>query len=273
MNVSGIQLFGKYIAMLIKTEFQYRANAFFASAGVFVRESVNVFVMVFLLVKFGNINGWVLNEMLFLYSLIFISYSLLVGLFAGVRDFPGMIQSGTLDTYLTRPMGILFQIISSKADYCAFIGHGTVGVILFLKATGNIGIVWNIPTILYYASTILGGVLIQLSIWLFAASLCIWIVKADAVVGFLFFNTRKFAGYPLSIFPAFIKAILIFVIPFAFVNYFPAQYFLRKPDMDIFWNGYMYLSPFVGVLFLSIMLIFWRFSLTHYSSTGTTRGA
>lgn len=272
IKVSGLQLFGKYIAMLIKTEFQYRANAFFAASGVFVRESVNVIVMVFLLVKFGNINGWNLDEMLFLYSLIFLSYGLLVGLFAGVRDFPEMIQRGTLDMYLTRPMGILYQIISAKADYCAFLGHGTVGVLLFLKTSCAVGIDWNAYSILYYTVSILGGVFIQLSVWLFGASLCIWIVKSEGVIGFLFFNTRKFAGYPLSIFPSFIKIFLMFIIPFAFVNYFPAQFFLRKPDMADFWPGYLYLSPFVGVTFLAVMLLFWSFSLKHYSSTGTTGG-
>lgn len=270
--MDNIKLFFKHTEMLLKGSFQYKANALFLSLGVFVRELVNVFIMFFLLQKFGNINGWTLYEMLFLYSLIFLSYSVLVGLFAGVRNFPGMVHTGVLDKYLAKPLGVLFQIISSQADYFASIGHGTIGFILFFYAAKKIGLVWTPVFITYYTLAIIGGVLIQLSIWLISASLSIWAVKSDSIIGFIFWNGRKFAGYPISIFPYFIKFLLIFIIPFAFVNYFPAQYFLQKSDMVMFSPFMVYLPPVIGTVMITLSTFFWRFSLSRYSSTGTAGG-
>ena len=83
-----------------------------------------------------------------------------------------------------------------------------------------------------------------------------------------YWNMRKFAIYPLSIYNKFIQAILIFVVPFAFVNYFPAQFFLRKADMAAYPEWLMYISPVVGIALYLFAYSFWRFSLRFYKSTG-----
>ncbi len=181
-KTSNIKLFYLYSKLLAKSNFQYKANAIFLSLGVFIRESVNVIVMLFILKKFNSINGWDLNEMLFLYSIIFLTYSLLVLFFTGIRDFSSLVQSGGLDRYLVRPMGIIFQTVASKADYFASIGHGLIGIILFSYASSKVGIIWDLQNIIYCISIVIGGVSIQLSIWLFAACFSFWIIKSDNLV-------------------------------------------------------------------------------------------
>jgi len=61
---------------------------------------------------------------------------------------------------------------------------------------------------------------------------------------------------------------MIYVVPFAFVNYFPAQILLRKPDMDQFPAIFLYLTPVVGLGLYLIAYTFWRFSLRYYKSSG-----
>jgi ABC-2 type transport system permease protein len=264
-----IRLFLKYSRLLVKSNFQYRLNAFLLSFGVFIREMINIVVIYLLFKHFLNLNGWTLNEMLFLFSLLFLSYSLLVLFFTGVRDFSSLVHSGQFDRYLVRPVGLLFQIIASRADYFASIGHGAVGILLFLSTANSVGIRWTPVNVLYYSLMVTGGVMIQLSIWLLTACLSFWTIKSNSIIGFLFWNVRKFAGYPVSIFPAFIRILLMFVIPFAFVNYFPAQYFLRKPDMSVFPDFYLFLTPIVGFTMFVIVQALWKVSLRHYASTGT----
>jgi ABC-2 type transport system permease protein len=102
----------------------------------------------------------------------------------------------------------------------------------------------NIGDVLYFV--IFGGVLIQISVFMISLCTSFFFIKADNLQSFLYFNTRKFVGYPLSLFPGFIQKMLAFVIPLAFVTYFPAQYFLKKSDI-IWWYGVMYLTPVVGI--------------------------
>ena len=61
---------------------------------------------------------------------------------------------------------------------------------------------------------------------------------------------------------------MIYIMPFAFVNYFPAQYFLRKEDMAAYPEIYIYLTPVVGVVMYIIAYLFWRYSIKFYKSSG-----
>ncbi|HYH02307.1 MAG TPA: ABC-2 family transporter protein [Bacillota bacterium] len=264
----NVAMFRRYSKLLVKTRFQYKLDAFLLSFAVFCREAVGIIVVYLTLRKFDAINGWRMPEMLFLFSLIFLTYSLLVLFFTGIRDFDSLIHSGSFDRYLLRPQGLLFQVIASKADYFASIGHGSLGVILFLTTAQKVGIVWNLPNIVYYCFSIIGGVMIQAAIFMLFSCFSFWTVKTGNLRGFFFFNARKFAGYPLSIFPGFIQTLLIYIMPFAFVNYFPAQYLLRKPDMAMYWDGCLYLTLPIGVILFGLAYLFWQFGLKHYSSTG-----
>ncbi len=55
---------------------------------------------------------------------------------------------------------------------------------------------------------------------------------------------------------------------FAFVNYFPAQYLLRKPDMALYPVLFLYLTPLLGVGLYLLAYAFWRYSIRYYKSSG-----
>lgn len=61
---------------------------------------------------------------------------------------------------------------------------------------------------------------------------------------------------------------MIYIVPFAFVNYFPAQFLPRKEDMQQFPQVYLYLTPVVGLVMYLAAYLFWRFSIRYYKSSG-----
>jgi len=259
----------KYIDINLKKWFEYKIDAVLRSFAVFLREATSIIVIYFTFQKFTNINGWNINEMFFLFSFIFVTYSILILLFTGLRDFEYLIYTGEFDRFLLRPRGLLFQVIVWDADYFAAIGHGTLGIILFITTANSVGITWNVTNILFCISAIVGGVLIQGAIFLVLAALSIYFIKTGSAKDLFYYNARNLAQYPISIYPGLIQKFLIFIIPFAFVNYFPAQYFLQKPDMSNYWSGYMYLTFAVGFGLFFIAYIFWKHSIKRYSSTGS----
>ncbi len=256
------------LKMSIRSRMQYRVDSLVATLAVFVRESTNIVVIYLTLLKFDSINQWNINEMLFLFSILFLTYALVVALFADLRDFSCMIREGRFDRLMVRPRGLLFQLILNNADVLAVAGHGTLGIILFLVSAGRVGIQWNFTTILYYVSAIIGGVLIQGGIFVIFSALSFYFVETGSIREIFYWNMRKFAGYPISIYSKAIQIIMIYVVPFAFVNYFPAQFLLRKEDMLLYNEAYMYVAPFVGVAIYILAYIFWRISVKRYTSTG-----
>lgn len=261
-------LLKKYGKVVIKTWFQYKVDAILRSLAVFLRESASIIIIYITFQNFDNINGWNMNELFFLFSFIFVSYGILILLFTGLRDFDYLIHTGELDRFLLRPKGILYQVMVWDADYFAAIGHGTLGMLLFIGTANKIGIIWNLINILYCILTIMGGVLIQGSVLLTIAALSFYFVKTSNVRDLLFYNAKKLSQYPVSIYPKILQYFLIFIVPFAFVNYFPSQYFLEKKDEIISGQILIYLTPLVGILLFYMSTLFWNYSLKKYSSTG-----
>ncbi|MDE6760378.1 MAG: ABC transporter permease [Lachnospiraceae bacterium] len=256
------------LKMSVHARMQYRAESLANALAVFIRESANIIAIYLALLKFDKINGWNVNEMLFLYSILFLTYAFVVSLFADLRQFSDTIREGRFDRLLVRPRSLLLQLILNNADLIASVGHGTLGILLFVISAGKVGIHWNFTTILYYISAIIGGILIQGGIFIIFSSLCFYFVETNSIRSIFYWNMRKFAGYPISIYHKAIQVILIYVVPFAFVNYFPAQYLLRKADMADYHEIYIYIAPLVGVVVYAIAYLFWRISVKRYYSTG-----
>lgn len=256
------------LKMSFLSRLQYRIDSLVATLAVFLREATGIIVIYLALIKFKQINNWNVNEMLFLFSLLFITYGIVVVLFADLRDFSCMIREGRFDRLMVRPRGLLFQLISNNADVIAAFGHGMLGLLLFLVSAKRVGIDWNVVNVTYYIGAIIGGVLIQGGIFIFFSALSFYFVETNSIREIFYWNMRKFAGYPISIYNKIIQSIMIYVIPFAFVNYFPAQFMLRKPDMEMYPQWYMYLAPAVGIVVYLLSYAFWRISVKHYKSTG-----
>ncbi|MCQ4022120.1 MULTISPECIES: ABC transporter permease [unclassified Ruminococcus] len=263
-----LSLFFAYAKSGLKTRFQYKLDAIVTTFAVFLREAAGIIAMYLALLKFDTINNWNINELMFLFSLIFITYGIFIVFFMALRDFSDWIKHGDIDRVMLRPRGILTQLVMCGADWLAALGHGTLGIVLFIISANSVGIEWNAVTIIYYIVTIASGVLIQGAVFLFFSAISIYFIETRSLKEIMYWNLRRFAGYPISIYNKLIQTLLIFVVPFAFVNYFPAQFLLRKPDMAAYPEWFMYISPFVGIVLYVIAYAFWKFSMRFYKSTG-----
>lgn len=268
MKNDTLYLIGMYTKTIMKSWFQYKVDALLRSLAVFLREATGIIVIYFTLLKFDTLNGWNIYEMLFLFSFLFVTYGILILFFTGLRDFGDTVRNGNFDRFILRPRGLLFQIIFVNADWFAAIGHGCLGITLFVLSAGKVGVTWNAINVVYVILTIIGGVLIQGAIFLFLAALNIYLLETDSLKEIFYWNMRKFAGYPISIFHKGIQILMIYVVPFAFVNYFPAQFLLRKADMAQYPQSFMYITPVVGVGLYLLAYGFWRVSLRYYKSSG-----
>lgn len=264
-----IHLFLAYAKTGIKTRFQYHLDSLVLSFAVFFREATSIFAMYFILLKFDTLNNWNIREMFFMFSITSATYSLFILFFMVFRDFPDWIKHGDFDRILLRPRGIFVQLLLNGADWVAALSHGVLGLMLFIVSANGVGIEWKVSNVLYYIITIISGTVIQGAIFVFISAFNFWFSGAYGIKEFLFWISRRFSTFPLSIYGGVLQTILMFVIPFAFVNYFPAQYLLRKEDMAAYPEWFMYLSPLVAAVSFSVAYLFWKFSLRYYKSTGS----
>jgi ABC-2 type transport system permease protein len=73
----------------------------------------------------------------------------------------------------------------------------------------------------------------------------------------------------LAIYPVEVVRGVTFILPLAFVNWYPALYVLGVEDPFGFPDWFRLASPVVAALFVGAAALGWRVALRHYRSTGS----
>ena len=127
---------------------------------------------------------------------------------------------------------------------------------------------WVLVT--YVPLAALGGALIDFGINLAIATASFWFTRIDSLRWVFMSLEQEFSRYPISIYQRGVRLVLAFVLPFAFMNYFPATYLLHKSEDGLHLNPAIgLLTPLVGVVVFVAAYLFWRIGLDRYQGTGS----
>lgn len=173
-----------------------------------------------------SLQGWNLDQLIFIYGFAQIPRGL-DHLFTDNIWLVAwrLVINGDFDRYMLRPMNVLFQIIAEKLQPDA-LGELLVGTILVVISISKGIVIIDAVHILLFFVSILAGALIYTSIKLFFASLAFWLKISGPFLQFAY-EMSDFAKYPTEMYSKGIKFLITWVIPFAFVAYLPASFFLK----------------------------------------------
>ena len=116
---------------------------------------------------------------------------------------------------------------------------------------------------------LLGSALLQSGCFLIFSAPNFSLVRAEKILDLFFFEISSFVQYPITIYPLFMQTVLSFILPYAFINFYPAQFILGKQDFSVFGPVMQYLAPLVGAAVFAFGIWFWNRSLRRYQSTGS----
>ena len=122
-------------------------------------------------------------------------------------------------------MNLFFQVICEKLQPDA-LGELLVGIILLVLSISKGIVIIDMPHILGFVISIIAGAVIYTAIKLLFASFAFWI-KVSGPVLYTAYQMAEFAKYPNEIYAKPVRFIITFIIPFGFVAYLPASYFLK----------------------------------------------
>jgi ABC-2 type transport system permease protein len=75
--------------------------------------------------------------------------------------------------------------------------------------------------------------------------------------------------YPMTIFPREVLKGLTFLVPVAFVNWYPCLYLLGREDPFGFPSWLSFASPLAALAMMALTAVCWRGGVRHYTSTGS----
>ena len=256
-------MFIESLKLNIKSQLEYKSSFIMNSISQFFVFFTYYFIIIALFDKFSNIKGYNVYEILLCFSIIQFGFSFTETFFRGIDKFENLIIDGSLDRFLVRPRGILFQALCSEIDFVK-IFRLLQSLIILIIALLNLDIIWNINKIITLVLMLISSILIFFGLFVLTASYCFITIQGLEVRNLLTDGGKYLAQYPISIYRKGVVFIFTFIIPYAFINYYPLLYFLDRTNNIL----YMF-SPIMVIIFLIPCLLSFKIGLKHYSSAGS----
>lgn len=258
-----MQLYFKYLAVILKSRMQYKASFFMTAAGQFLTSFTAFLGVYFMFSRFHSVNGFAFSEVLICFSIVLMAFSVAECFVRGFDSFSGLIQSGELDRILVRPRNEMFQVLASKMEFTR-VGRLIQAVLTFAYAVWASGVVWTFDKVITAVLMITGGIAVFSALFILNAGLCFFTIEGLEVMNIFTDGSREFGKYPLSIYGEGILKFFTYVIPIALFQYYPFLYLVGRSDNF----GFIFL-PLAGFVFIIPCCCFFKFGLGKYKSTGS----
>jgi ABC-2 type transport system permease protein len=268
--LSNLKIYRRLIALQIRGQFQYRLAFLLDVIGTLFSTIITFASLAFVFQRFGNLAGWSLYEVAFLYGMVETAFGLMDMIFSGFdpQNFGRQIRRGAFDQLLLRPVEITVQVLGSEF-IMRRLGRIAQGILILVIAINHLDFHWTFGKIIYFPFVITSMVCFFGGLFMIGATFSFWTVESLEVINVFTYGGTELISYPMNIYQDWMRNFFTYILPAIFLNYYPALYFLEKPDPFRFPTFTPFLSPVVGVGILGIAIIIWRFGIKHYQSTGT----
>jgi len=261
------RIYARLVGARIRAQLEYRVSALLQLLGAGLITAVDFVAIAVIFANVTELGEWTVSEVALLYALATISFAITDLVIGHLDLFPQMIREGTFDQILVRPLPSLFQVVASDFAVRRF-GKVLQGIAVLVFALTTLEIDWTIGRVLAIPLAIAAGALIYGAVWVALATIAFWIVDAIELVNAFTYGGSFLSQYPIGIFARWLQGLVVFVVPLAFVAYFPALYVLGKDDALGLPQALSFASPLVAVLAALVAGAVWRNAVRHYRSAG-----
>jgi len=222
--------------------------------------------LIFLQVIFSQVNslaGWTKYEMFFYMGTFNIIDALWAfGPYFNLVGIPGLIRSGMLDYYITKPVNSQFMLSLRNVEIGSLVSVlGGVSIIGYALVKGNM--VLTVGSTILYVITIFHALLVEYAVYFMLTCLSFWIIKADFVEkvhGILCYMSTR----PVDIYKGATRFILCYILPYGLIITIASKSAIKVIDP---------LEYFVFLLlswcFFGASILLWKLSIKRYTSASS----
>ena len=166
---------------------------------------------------------------------------------------------------MVRPVNLIYQIFGAKIELSKLL-KATMGLVVAIIALCNLNIIWTLTKVLVLIATFDCGCLVIWGVMLIGAGISVFSVENLEFINIFTNGAKEIAYYPINIYNKWLSRIFTFIIPVACFNYLPISYLMGYGNLPQIIYA---LSPLIGILFVIPCLLFFKWCLKRYQSTGT----
>ena len=135
--------------------------------------------------------------------------------FQGAWKIANMIHEADLDRFLVRPIPAGLQLLTARIDFDG-LSKMSIALAVLLLAAARSRIVWTWAEILLCLFFLVQACIIRVCMIWIASCASFWMAGRRNSLNFFVISLGEMAKYPLTIYPALLRGIFGYVIPYAF---------------------------------------------------------
>jgi ABC-2 type transport system permease protein len=252
--------------MWVRSSLAYPFSFWMLAVGSFLVTLLDFVGLALMFHTIPRLGGFDLREVALLYGASGVGIGVADLVIGSVEQVGLHVRTGTLDAMLTRPVPLLVQIC---ADRFALRRLGRISQAVVVFGYGVGAVEWNLPKIALCAAMLASACLIFFSFFVAFSCIQFWAVDSTEFANAFTYGGNTMTQYPMTIFPREVLKGLTFLVPVAFVNWYPCLYLLDRPDPFGMPSWLAFLSPVVALITLALAGLAWRAGVRHYTSTGS----
>lgn len=257
-------IFFYYLAQYIKAKLEYRSDFLAHIFTDLLQMGVNLVFILVVFTKVPDIQGWSRDEVLFIYGFFLVPFAIYGGFLNHLFDVPEKyVLMGEFDRILVRPLNSWFQVVVETMKPELLLGMISGALLMYYSGQNmNLALVWwDVPL---FMVLVFGATMVYAGIYTALASLGFWTEGSLGLMPMVF-NLSQYGRYPMTIFRGPVRFVLTWILPFAFVGFFPATLIMHR--YEYIW--YAGLTPVVGVVCFALAYRMWKAGVKQYRGTGS----
>jgi ABC-2 type transport system permease protein len=265
-----LTLYFRLLRVQFRSQLQFRSSFLLDIVTTLIVTLSGFGTLALVLQRFGDVGGWKLAEIAFLYGIVETAFGVMDMVFSGFDPpfFGRLIRLGRLDQLLLRPISVTVQVLGSQF-LLRRLGRIFQGALIFSYATANLDIHWDLLKLIYLPVVIVSTVCFFGGLFIIGSTITFWSVDSIEIMNIFTYGGTEMMSYPMHIYQDWLRKFFTFILPSIFIVYYPALFYLGKPDPFHFPVYAPFISPIAGFGVLVAGVAFWNYGLRHYQSTGS----
>lgn len=254
-----LQVLNVFFRTSVQTDMEYRADFFTRIIASLLNLVTSIGALSIAYSYTRTLKGWTFAQVLVLVAVYYLVEGLVEMFVApNMRAITDQVRLGTLDYVVLKPLSA--QFLASFRTINLWRGFNVLAGILLLiytmtRLAANIGAGSTIA----FAITLAAGMAVVYSFWLFLVTLTFWFVRVQNIEQIIW-QAFEAGRYPIEIYPGWLRGVLTYVIPIAFIITVPAQALAGRLA-----PGLLPVALAVAAVSVWLSSAFWRYGLKHYT--------
>lgn len=255
------------LASRMRGQRSYRANFRLDLASAALIGFIELAEVLVLFRTVGTLGGLGLRQVLLVFGLSDLAFSLASVLFGHVDELPRFIRTGTLDVFYLRPQPLLAQVVCSDISLRRFSRAAVAVVVLGVGL-----VVADVPTTprtaVLLVLALVSGTAVFAAQYVTAGGLQFFVVNGAEMTNAFVYGGRYAATQPAAVWSRPVKVLFGFVFPVAFCGYLPVLAVLGLPGPQWLPSWLAWFTPLAALWAWLAAMTCWRWGVRHYQGAG-----